>query len=154
MRFILAGFVCVGLCFGALHAQTPPKEGESLNDLMALRAKVMVEARQLQLELRQTWNDPAFTSPEIEKLRKKIQDLQDEIVRTHEAIGAKVEALPQNKEKSTKLKEMNKQIEELNKKIEPKQGITAIMTGESPKQIYEKLTAYVTPAMRNQIIRT
>jgi len=34
------------------------------------------------------------------------------------------------------------------------EGITAIMTGESPKQIYEKLTAYVTPAMRNQIIRT
>ena len=121
MRFMLAGFVCVGLCFGALHAQTPPKEGESLNDLMALRAKLMGEAHQLKIELRYTWNDPAYTSPEVEKLRKKVQDLREEILRTQEEIGAKVEALPQNREKAKKLKEANQQIEALNKKIEAKQ---------------------------------
>jgi len=114
---MLACFVCAGLCFGAANAQAP----DNLNDLMALRAKVMVEAHHLQMELRQMWNDPAVTSPEIEVLRKKFQDLQDALIRTQEEIIAKVEALPQNREKVKKLKEMNKQIEELNTKIEPKQ---------------------------------
>jgi len=118
MRLILAGFVCAGVCCGALNAQEPTKGVENLNDLMALRSKVIIEAHQLQMELRQTWNDPAYTSPEIEKLRKVLQELQDALMRTQEEIGAKVEALPQNQEKAKKLKEMNKRIEELNKKID------------------------------------
>ena len=120
MRFILVGFVCAGMCCGALNAQEPPKGVENLNDLMALRSKVIIEAHQLQMELRQAWNDPAHTSPEIEKLRKTLQELQEALMRTHEEIGAKVEALPQNQEKAKKLKELTKQIEELTKKIEGK----------------------------------
>jgi len=116
MRSFLVGFVCVGLCFGAANAQAP----EDLNDLMALRSKVMIEAHQLQMELRQAWNDPAYTSPEIAALRKKFQDLQEAILRTQAEIGAKVEALPALQEKVKKMKEANKQVEELNKKIEAK----------------------------------
>jgi hypothetical protein len=59
MRSIGIVFVCVGMCIGRASAQTPPEAGDDLNDLMALRAKVMLEAHQMQVEIRQTWNDPA-----------------------------------------------------------------------------------------------
>ena len=116
MRFFCVGFVFAGLCFGVANAQAP----EDLNDLMALRSKVMTEAHRLQMELRQTWNDPAYTSPEIEALREKVKALQEAIVRTQTEIGAKVEALPALQEKVRKMKEANEQVEKLNRKIEAK----------------------------------
>ena len=122
MRSVFVGFLCVGLCWGVGFAQTPPKADEDLNDLMALRAKVMVETYQLQMEISRMWNDPAYTSPEIEKLRKQIQDLQDAIIRTQAEIKRKVEELPAVRVKVKKVEEANKTIEELNKKIEAKQG--------------------------------
>ncbi|MCL2103878.1 MAG: hypothetical protein FWH21_02290 [Kiritimatiellaeota bacterium] len=112
--------MCVGVCLGAARAQTPPKADDDLNDLMALRSKVMIEAYQLQMEIRQMWSDPAYTSPEIEALRKKHKALQEEILRTQTEIGAKVEALPELQPKVKKLEETNKRVEELNKKIEEK----------------------------------
>jgi len=121
MRSILVAAVCVGLCFGGAKAQTPPKVEEDLNAIMALRAKTMLEAHQLQMEIRQFWADPTCTSPEIEALRKKIVEFQEAIVRTQDEIKAKIEELPQVRPIAQKVKEANKKIEELNKKIEAKQ---------------------------------
>ena len=122
MRSILVASVCVGLCFGVANGQTPPKADDDLNDLMALRAKVMVEAHQLQMEIRQMCDDPAYTSPEIEALRKTLQDFKDAIVRTQGEIQKKVEELPAVKPKAEKMKEAAKKVEELNKKIDAKVG--------------------------------
>lgn len=122
MRLIIVACVCAGLCVVSADAQTPPKADDDLNDLMALRAKVMVEAHQLQMEIRQMGNDPAYTSPEIEKLRKALLDLQDAILRTQGEIQKKVEELPQVKVKVKQMEEANKTVEELNKKIKAKQG--------------------------------
>jgi hypothetical protein len=82
----------------------------------------MIGAHQLQMEIRQTWNDPAYTSPEIEKLRKTLLDLQAAIIRTQGEIREKVEALPEVQSKVKKLAEADKAVEELNKKIEAKAG--------------------------------
>ena len=121
MRSIYVAFFCAGLCVGMATAQTPKAE-EDLNDLMALRVKVMGEAHQLQMEIRRMWNDPASTSPEIEALRKKLQDLHDAVLRTQGEIREKVEALPEVQSKVKKLAEADKAVEELNKKIEAKAG--------------------------------
>jgi predicted nucleic acid-binding Zn-ribbon protein len=118
MRFILAGIACVGLCAGGARAEG----ANDLNDLMALRAKVMVEAHQLQVEIRQAWDDPKHTSPEIELLRKKIQDLQDAILYTQADIRSRVEKLPEVQGKVKKVEAARKQVEELNQKIEKKLG--------------------------------
>ena len=122
MRSIGIVFVCAGMCIGRASAQTPPEAGDDLNDLMALRVKVMLEAHQMQTEIRQTWDDPACTSPEIEALRKKLQELHDAVLRTQGEIKEKVEALPEVQPKVKKLAEANKAVEELNKKIEAKVG--------------------------------
>ena len=122
MRSVFFAVVCAGLCVGMTNAQAPAEADLNLNDLMALRAKVMIEAHQLQMEIRQMWNDPACTSPEIEALRKKIEELQEAFRRTQAEIGAKVEALPEVREKVKRVEEANKKIEELNQKIEKKQG--------------------------------
>lgn len=118
MRFVCACFVGAGLCWGAVSARAE----ENLNDLMALRAKTMIEAHQLQMEIRQALLSPAHTSPEIERLRKRIQDLQDAIILTQNEIKGRVEALPDVKEKVKKVEEANKAVEELNKKIETRIG--------------------------------
>ena len=115
MRFILTAVACVGLCFGVAA-------DEELNDLMVLRSKIMIEAHQLQMDVRQTWNDPAYTSPEIEALRKTLEDLQEALLRTQGEIKEKVEALPEVQVKVKKMEEANKKVEELNQKIEAKTG--------------------------------
>ncbi|MCL1921301.1 MAG: hypothetical protein FWG50_09545 [Kiritimatiellaeota bacterium] len=122
MRSIRVTFACVALCAGAAGAQTAPKIDEELNELMASRAKAMVEAHQLQQEISRTWADPAYTSPEIVVLRKKLQALEDAVAYAQDEIKGKVEALPQVQEKKRKLQEAMRKAEDLNKKIEARQG--------------------------------
>jgi len=122
MRSILVAAVCVGLCFGLTGAEAPPEAEENLNALMALRAKTMLEAHQLQVEIRQFWADPASTSPEIEALKKKIVEFQEAIARTQDEIKAKIEELPRVQPIVKRKDEANKKVEELNKKIEEKLG--------------------------------
>jgi len=118
MRLILVASVCAGLCFGGASARAD----DDLNDLMALRTKVMLEAHHLLTEIRQAWADPACTSPEIEALREKLQALQNAVVQTQAEIRAKVEELPEVKPKVQKMEEANQKIEELDQKIEAKLG--------------------------------
>ena len=122
MRSFFLVFVCVGLCAGGAGAQAQPKVDTELNDLMAARTKAMIEAHQTQVEIRQSRDNPAYTSPEIEALRKKLQSLQEALERTQGEIQMKVEALPQVQAKIKKVDEAAKKIEELNQKIEAKLG--------------------------------
>jgi peptidoglycan hydrolase CwlO-like protein len=120
------GVMCASLLMVQVQAQesgaTPPPMSpatKELNDMLALRAKLMIEAHKTESEIHKAANDPAITSPEIEKLRKKIEDLQNEIIRTYGAIREEIEKRPEIKEKRKQIAEKEKQIEELNKKLNP-----------------------------------
>jgi len=122
MRFVCAVFVCAGMCWGTAFAQAPAKAGDDLNDLMAARAKAMVEAHRLQGEIRAAVTDPAYTSPDIERLRKRIEDLQVAIALTQNEIRSRVEAIPEVQAKVRKMEEANKSAAELNAKVEAREG--------------------------------
>jgi predicted nucleic acid-binding Zn-ribbon protein len=96
----------------------PAAKKENLNDLLALRARLMIEANKLDSEIRKAVNDKNLTSPAIEALRKKVEDLQREIITTYSQIREEVEKLPEIKEKRTAIAQKEKQIEELTKKID------------------------------------
>jgi hypothetical protein len=99
-------------------ADQPVAAKENLNDLLALRARLMIEANKLDSEIRKSINDKNLTSPAIEALRKKVEDLQREIIKTYTQIREEVEKLPEIKEKRTAIAQKEKQIEELTKKID------------------------------------
>ena len=122
MRLFFLVFVCAGLCAGSAGAQTSQQGDTELNDLMAARSKVMIEAHQLQMEVRQARDNSAYTSPEIKALRKKIEDLQNILELTQNELRTKVEALPQVQAKIKKVEESAKKVGELNQKIEAKLG--------------------------------
>ena len=122
MRLIFLVLACAGLGACMVGAQTPEEGNTELNDLMALRTEVMIEAHQLQVEVRQARDNSAYTSPEIKALRKKIEDLQNALALTQDELRTKVEALPQVQAKIKKVGEAAKKVEELNQKIEAKLG--------------------------------
>ena len=127
IRTMWYGVMCASLLLVQVQAQesgaTPPPvppTAKELNDMMALRAKLMIEAHMTESEIKKVANNPATTSPEIEKLRKKIEDLQNEIIKAYGAIREEVENLPEIKEKRKNIAEKEKQIDELNKKLNPR----------------------------------
>lgn len=56
-------------------------ERKQLNAWMAERAERVINAHRMEGELTRAVNDTSHTSPEIEVLRKRSQDLQDELSR-------------------------------------------------------------------------
>jgi uncharacterized coiled-coil DUF342 family protein len=119
------GVICASLLLVQVQAQeseaTPPPMSpatKELNDLLATRAKLMIEAHKMGTEINKLVNDPKTTSPEIEALRKKIEDLQNEVMRAYDSIRKEIEKLPETKEKRKQIAEKEKQIEDLNKKID------------------------------------
>jgi len=120
--FIFLFSLFTGLPLVAQEAPAAPAQPvvakENLNDLLALRARLMIEANKLDSEIRKSINDKNLTSPAIEALRKKVEDLQREIITTYTQIREEVEKLPEIKEKRTAIAQKEKQIEELTKKID------------------------------------
>ena len=119
------GVICASLLSMQVQAQeseaTPPPMSpatKELNDMMAMRARLMIETHKMGTEITKAVNDPKTTSPEIEALRKKIEDLQNEVMRAYESIRTEIEKLPETKEKRKQIAEKEKQIESLNKKID------------------------------------
>jgi len=106
---------------GLLVAQDLSKLTEAqrkqLNDWMAERAERMIAAHRLEGELNRAPNDPANTSPEIEALRKRYQELQNEMSRVQADLHKKVMALPAMQEKRAKLEQERQQIKELSDKV-------------------------------------
>ena len=123
-KLIRFGFVCASLLLVQVHAQEsmalpPPTQPTSkeLNDRLALRAKLMIEAHKIEADINKAANDPAMTSPEIEILRKKVEVLQNEIIKAYSSIRVEIEKRPEIKEMRKQISEKEKQIEELNQKI-------------------------------------
>jgi len=106
---------------GLLVAQDLSKltevQKKQLNDWMAERAERMLAAHRLEGELNRAVNDTTHTSPEIEALRKRCQELQDELSRTQIELRKKVMALPALQEKNAKLEQERQRISELSDKV-------------------------------------
>jgi uncharacterized coiled-coil DUF342 family protein len=122
-KTILFGLICASLLMAQAQESgtiSPPAHPttKELNDMLALRAKLMIEAHKIEAAINKAANDPAMTSPEIEKLRKKIENLQNEIIKSYSAIREEIEKRPEIKEKRKQISEKEKQIEELNQKID------------------------------------
>jgi uncharacterized coiled-coil DUF342 family protein len=127
MKLLTVQILCLCTAFWiypslAQETQVVPAQktasGDTLNDLLATRAKLMIEAHKMGTEINKLVNDPKTTSPEIEALRKKIEDLQNEVMRAYDSIRKEIEKLPETKEKRKQIAEKEKQIEDLNKKID------------------------------------
>ena len=119
---------CLIGAVGLLVAQDLSKltevQKKQLNDWMAERAERMIAAHRLEGELNRAVNDTAHTSPEIEALRKRSQELQEELSRTQIELRAKVMALPALQEKSAKLRQERRRISELSDKVKAVIGPT------------------------------
>jgi chromosome segregation ATPase len=116
---VVAG--CLIGAAGLLVAQDLSKltgvQREQLNAWMAERAERMIAVHRLEGELTQAVNDTANTSPEIEALRKRCQDLQNELSRAQADLQKKVLALPALQEKRTKLEQERQSINEISNKV-------------------------------------
>ncbi len=113
--------VCLIGAVGQLGAQDLSKltdaQRKQLNAWMAERAERVINAHQMEGELTHAVNDTAHTSPEIEVLRKRSQDLQDELSRVRTDLQKKVMALPALQEKKSALEQERKRINELSGKV-------------------------------------
>jgi len=127
----IPSLICAILLIAGLQAQasvpvtpTPAPTVNELNDMLALRAKLMLEAHAIESDIQKAVNDPTVTSSEIEKLRKKVQDLQNEIIQTFGAIRDEIEKRPEIQEKRKQIQGKETQIEALTQKIDKATGRT------------------------------
>lgn len=120
---VLLGVLFVSLPV-LLTAQEAPKlsvaDRKLVNEWMSERAQKKIEAHKLDVELKQAWTDEMFTSPEIDALRKKYRELQQELIRTRTALQKKVLDVPAVAEKRRQLEAANQRVETLTKKVTEK----------------------------------
>ena len=116
---VMAGCLigAAGLLVAQYLSKLTEAQRKQLNDWMAERAERMIAAHRLEGELNRAPNDPANTSPEIEALRKRYQELQNEMSRVQADLHKKVMALPAMQEKRAKLEQERQQIKELSDKV-------------------------------------
>ena len=123
LLFVVAWLFSVG-AVSAVMAQDAARlsdvERKQVNDWMAERAESMVRAHKLESEIHGAWADTRYSSAEIESLRKRYSELQQELVRTQLEIQKKVQEVPAVQEKARQLDEMKKKELELSKRIAEK----------------------------------
>ena len=125
MRLVM--MACAVGAVGFLGAQDISKlsddERKQINDWMAERAERMITARGLDTELSRAWEDVTNTSPEIETLRNRYRELQDELGRTQSELMKKVLELPALQEKKGQLEHERQRIKELSVQVNEKTGL-------------------------------
>ncbi len=87
------------------------------NQWMAERAEKMVAAHRLGQELEEAWGNLKYATPEIDALRTRYRELQQQLALTQRELKKKVEEVPAVQEKRKKLDDESKRIQELTKKI-------------------------------------
>jgi chromosome segregation ATPase len=127
VRFLIVLLgACAAICAPRADAAEASKLSEAdrklVNEWMAQRAELVVEAHRVERDVQQAWLDPAHTSPDVEKLRARLRELQQELVRAQDALQQKVRELPAVQAKVRQLEEMRAKAQELNKKIVDKTG--------------------------------
>ena len=118
--------VCLGVCARQAVAEDVAKLAEAdrkqVGEWMAQRATVMIDAHKLECEVGAAWSDKTYTSPEVEALRARYLELQQELVRTQSEIQKKVREVPAMQTKVRQIEELKKKELELTKKIAEKVG--------------------------------
>lgn len=118
--------VCLSLCARTAAAADLSKlsdaDRQQVNEWMAQRATAMIEAYKLEREVSGAWSDKAYTSPEVEKLRDRYRELQQELLQTQQDIQKKVQEVPAVQAKLRQLDEAKAKGQELTKKIVEKTG--------------------------------
>jgi len=118
MRIMVACWVgTTGLLMAQDLSKLTEAQKKQLNDWMAERAERMIAAHRLESELNQAADNPANTSPEIEALRQRRQELLNELSRVQAELHDKVMALPALREKRAKLEQERQRIKELSDKV-------------------------------------
>ena len=118
--------VCLSFCAGAAAAADLSKlsdaERQQVNEWMAQRATAMIDVYKLEHEISGAWSDKAYTSPELQKLRERYRELQQELYLTQQEIQKKVQEVPAVQAKLRQVDEAKKKAQELTKKIAEKTG--------------------------------
>ncbi len=91
---------------------------KQLNDAMAERAMLMVEAHKLEEKLNKAWADKNYTSAEIERLRERYQQLNFEMIEVREKLKGEVKKLPEVKKQEQQVEKMRIKQQSAEKKIE------------------------------------
>ena len=132
--------MCVVGATGFLQAQDLSKlsdaERQQLNEWMAERAARMVSAHGMDATLSQAWGNTAYTSPEIEALRTRYRELQDEMGRVQRELQKKVLELPELQEKRQQAEQEKQTIDDLSKRIkETVEPLNGEHPAPAPKRI-------------------
>ena len=90
---------------------------KQVNEWMAQRAEAMTGSHKLEAEVNQAWSDTAYSSPEVDALRARYRDLQQELLKTQREIQKRVLEVPEVQAKVRKLEESKKKEQELTRKI-------------------------------------
>lgn len=106
-----------GLLMAQDFSKLSEAERKQVNDWMAERAKTMIDAHKLEGEIDQAWADTKYSTPEVDALRKRYLELQQELLRTQEELRKKVREIPAVLEKRRQLDEAKKDIQKLSKKV-------------------------------------
>ncbi|MFZ4394220.1 MAG: hypothetical protein ACOYOU_01180 [Kiritimatiellia bacterium] len=128
MRFISPlriSFGCSLLAFAAWAAEPEPRAAKTRTEVDQQLAEISRQQLELSFTLRdQTrknetlWADPQFTSPEIEKLRKRLEVMQQEILQLQIALRERVAELPAAQVEVAKLAQAKAMHQALARRIE------------------------------------
>ncbi len=117
---------CVSSGVVSVSAQSPvplsDAERKQVNDWMSERAETMIQAHKLEGEVLEAWGNTRYSSAEVDALRARYRELQQELTRTQQELQKKVLEIPAVKEKARQLDEAKKKEQELSKKIADKTG--------------------------------
>lgn len=95
-------------------------ERQQVNEWFTLRTKLMLESSHLAEELETIWQNPKFTSPEVEKLRKEYSELEKKLTALQQELRVKIKEIPAVKAKFTALDNAKRRVEELTEQIQQK----------------------------------
>jgi TolA-binding protein len=127
--------VAVSCCFAEGKA---PEPVDTLNAVLAERAAKISEARKLERDSEMAFLDAANTSPEIDALRKEIEDLKQRLMQAQHKLREKVEGLPKVKESRERAAKLKKEASDLEKKAEEliaaKEKLKEQQAGKEPKK--------------------
>jgi chromosome segregation ATPase len=117
MKLSVSSVVLMAALLHGAYADEAPG-GRELNDAMAERAELMVNSHQAKERIAQAWADKSLTSPEIEKLRQRYQELRFEMIAVREKLKTEVQKLPEIQEQQRRIEAMAAREKQLAEKIE------------------------------------
>ncbi len=114
--FVTGALLTLALLSGVFGDEFPG--GKELNDAMSERAELMVKAHKARERIDQAWADKSLTSPEIEKLRRRYQELRFEMVEVREKLKEEIQKLPEIQKQQDEITQMSVREKTLAEKIE------------------------------------